>query len=391
MSSADLRATLAAIAEGAAAREANDENPFAAMELARVARIGAVRLPVALGGRGFSIRQLFATVIDLAEADPAVAHILRVHYWFAEAELLRAGSTETPWIAELARGAIFGNALSELGAAAVGSLKFKTTLTPDATGYRLTGTKYYCTGTLFADWVNVFAAKDETTLAAVVVPTNRPGITMLDDWDGMGVRNTGSGTTIFENVEVRTEELLGTLRLDVAGPPSYEYAFLQLYLQAIMAGVMRNVVTDAIAVLKGRDRSFSHAPSARPADDPLLQQVLGQLSAMAFAAESTVLAATDALDAVAASVTAGVPDAELTTLASLRAAQAKTHVDEISLRASSLMFEVGGASAASRKKNLDRHWRAIRTLTLHNPTLYKAQAIGQHLLTGAPFPANGYF
>lgn len=389
--SRDLGATLAAIAQGAAAREANDENPFAAMDLVRAARIGAVRLPVAQGGRGFSIRRLFATVIDLAEADPAVAHIVRVHYWFVEEELRRAGGAETPWIAEIARGAIFGNAVSELGAAAVGSLKFKTALTPDGAGYRMSGTKYYCTGSLFADWISVFAAKDENTLAAVVVPADRPGITMLDDWDGMGVRNTGSGTTVFENVEVRAAELLGTVRLDVAGAPSYEYAFLQLYLQAIMAGIMRSVVADAIALIKGRERSFSHAPTARPAEDPLLQLVVGQLSAMAFAAESTVLAAADALDAVAASVTAGVPDAELTTLASLRAAQAKTHVDEIATRAAALMFEVGGASAASRKKNLDRHWRAIRTLTLHNPTLYKAQAIGQHLLSGAPFPANGYF
>lgn len=389
--STDLRATLAAIAEGAAAREAADENPFGAMDMVRAARIGAVRLPVALGGRGFSIRKLFAMVIDLAEADPAVAHIVRVHYWFVEEELRRCGGAETFWTAELARGAIFGNAVSELGGAAVGSLRFKTALTPDGTGYRMSGTKYYCTGSLFADWISVFAAKDENTLAAVVVPAKRAGITMIDDWDGMGVRNTGSGTTVFDQVEVRAEELLGTVRLDVAGTPSYEYAFLQLYLQAIMAGIMRHVVADAVGLIRGRERSFSHAPAARPAEDPLLQQVVGQLSALAFTAESTVLAAAESLDAVAASVKAGVPDAALTTRASLRAAQAKVHVDEIATRAAALMFEVGGASAASRKKNLDRHWRAIRTLTLHNPTLYKAQAIGQHLISGAPFLANGYF
>ena len=75
----------------------------------------------------------------------------------------------------------------------------------------------------------------------------------------------------------------------------------------------------------------------------------------------------------------------------LRAAEAKVHVDAIALKASSHLFEVGSASAASRAKNLDRHWRAIRTLTLHNPTLYKAQAIGKYRVNQEPFPVNAYF
>ena len=118
---------------------------------------------------------------------------------------------------------------------------------------------------------------------------------------------------------------------------------------------------------------------------------MGELSAAAFAAESIVLAAADSIDAAAASVVNGVPDATLAQQAMQRAAQAKVHVDAIALRASSHLFEVGSASAASRQKNLDRHWRAIRTLTLHNPTLYKAQAVGKYLINKVPFPVNAYF
>ena len=33
-----------------------------------------------------------------------------------------------------------------------------------------------------------------------------------------------------------------------------------------------------------------------------------------------------------------------------------------------------------RQRNLDRHWRNIRTITLHNPVAYKARVIGQNLL-----------
>ncbi|NED68239.1 acyl-CoA dehydrogenase, partial [Streptomyces sp. SID10244] len=61
------------------------------------------------------------------------------------------------------------------------------------------------------------------------------------------------------------------------------------------------------------------------------------------------------------------------------------------LRAATDLFDIGGASSASRSKNLDRHWRNIRTVTLHNPTSYKAIALGDRLVNGTPLPANGYF
>jgi alkylation response protein AidB-like acyl-CoA dehydrogenase len=391
-SPAALAAAIRRIGHGAAERELKDENPFPGVDLVRESRLGALRVPVEFGGAGFSIRQLFATLIDLAEADPTVAHILRTHYWFVEERLrMTDAAAAARWLAEVAGGAIFGNASSELGPAAVGSLRFKTTITPENGAYRLSGTKYYSTGTLFSDWVNVWAAKGDNTLVSLVVPTARAGVRVLDDWDGIGLRNTGSGTTVFDRVSVQADELLTEVRLDLPAQPTFEFAFLQLYLHAIIAGILRTVVTDAIGLLRSRERSFSHAPAPEPAQDPILQQVVGQLSAAAFAAESTVLAAADSLDAAYRSLHNGIPDAALTQQASLHAAQVKVQVDELALRASTLLFEVGSASAASARKNLDRHWRAIRTLSLHNPTLYKAQAIGKLLILGEQLPANAYF
>lgn len=387
-----VRETLAEIARGANQRDLTDENPFGAMKLVREARLGALRLSPAEGGYGMSIRQLFAAVMDIAEADPVVAHILRVHYWFAE-ERLRSKDTavRSRWLAEIANGRLFGNALTELGGAAIGSLQFKTAITPDGDGYRLNGTKFYCTGTLFSDYINVFAARGDNTIVSLVVPTHAAGIEIVDDWDGMGARKTGSGTTNFKNVRVETKDILLELDRDKPSPPTFEFAYLQLYLQAVMAGIMRSVVSDAINVMKTRDRSFSHAPAPRPVDDPFLQQVVGELAASAFAAESTILIAAEALEDARASVQDGVPDARLSQRASLCSAQAKIHIDRVAAKVADQLFDVGGASSASRKKNLDRHWRAIRTLTLHNPTTYKAQYVGRHLIHGEDFPTNAYF
>ncbi|WP_198141654.1 hypothetical protein [Micromonospora sp. ATCC 39149] len=50
--------------------------------------------------------------------------------------------------------------------------------------------------------------------------------------------------------------------------------------------------------------------------------------------------------------------------------------------ATSRIFEFTGARATVRATGLDRFWRDARTLTLHDPVAYKAQELGDYLLTG---------
>ena len=52
------------------------------------------------------------------------------------------------------------------------------------------------------------------------------------------------------------------------------------------------------------------------------------------------------------------------------------------LEAATLVFEVGGASATSETRRLDRHWRNARTAASHNPAIHREAAIGDHLLNG---------
>lgn len=162
---------------------------------------------------------------------------------------------------------------------------------------------------------------------------------------------------------------------------------------SLVFSVLASVVDDGVALLRSRsrDRSFSHAPTERPTDDPLLQRLLGELASTAYIAKAAVLDAADAIGAATASMRDGVPDAELAAQAQLKAAKVKVHLDDVAPEAATRLLELGGASAASRKRNLDRHWRNIRTITLHNPVAYKARAIGQNLLHGTPVPGNAYF
>ena len=387
--SSDLQQLFDHIAQGEAEREHDRVLPYDIIELIRRSRIGALRIPKADGGGGSTVRELLTTVIRLAEADANVAHILRNHYSVVERLLASPPSAQNrKWRDDVAAGAIIGLATTELGSSQVGDIAPATIVTPDGDGYRLNGTKYYSTGTLYADYVLVRVADANEALATTIVPVKREGIELVDDWDGSGQRLTGSGTTHFHNVRVEAAELIFD-QPNIGYGAAYQNTFAQLYLTAINAGIAAAILRDASDLVRRRARSFYYAPTLRPREDPILQQTIGQIASNAFAAEATVLAAADALD-----VSSNAPDREDTKPAldaALASSKAKIVVDELAIRSGSLLFDAGGASATKKSDNLDRHWRNARTLSSHNPVTYKAQAIGAYEVNGTPLPAKGFF
>jgi alkylation response protein AidB-like acyl-CoA dehydrogenase len=398
--SAELAQVIADIGAQAKQCKRAGEDIFAAIDLVRGSRLGAVRVPRAEGGGGWTVREYFSMLIDLADADADVAHILRSHYWFVE-ERMRAANpaVRERWVARVVAGDIFGNAITELGGgAAVGTWLFETKLTPHGDAYVLHGKKYYCTGSRYSDWVLVWAADPSGAATTAVVPVNREGVNFDDDWDGIGQRLTGSGSGSFDHVRVEPDEVLmatvetaGTTGQQSKSDPYLVGQFVQLILTAIIVGIMRSAVTDACATVRKRGRTYSHGSAEKAKDDPLLQHVVGQIASYTFAAEAAVLAAADAQDRALASIAQGAADFALTHRASLAAAQAKVIVDELAPRVGTMLFDVGGSSAITQREDLDRHWRNARTIASHNPTSYKARAIGDWLINATELPNNGFF
>ncbi|MCP3398882.1 MULTISPECIES: acyl-CoA dehydrogenase [unclassified Bradyrhizobium] len=391
--SPELEALLNQIADGASARERDRVLPFDVIDLIRRGRLGALRLPIAAGGAGSTIRDLFAFVIRLGEADANVAHILRNHFSVVE-RLVRTPKDDQSreWQKAVAEGAIIGLATTELESPRVGNVTPGTTFTPDGSGdFLLNGTKYYSTGTLYSDFVLVRAADPSGATSATIVPIKREGIELVDDWDGLGQRLTATGTTHFRNVRIKRQEVVFDTRDGGYGVP-YSNTFAQLFLTAIVAGIARATLRDATALVRSRKRTFYYAPTEIPTDDPLLQQTVGQIASGAFAAETVVLAAAEALDVATDAFDAGASNAtEAAHTAALLSAKAKIIADDFAIRGGSLLFDVGGASATKKVTNFDRHWRNARTLSSHNPTTYKARSIGEHEINGTPLPAKGFF
>lgn len=392
--SADRESVLADIAADAVTRERAGVDPHAQVRL--LADTGYTALTLDAGQTpGADMVEFFDFLIDLARADPIVALILRSHFWFVEqVRRLPDGAVRDRWTAEIAAGKIVGNATSERTGSA-GAKDFRTELRPIDGGWMCHGAKFYSTGTAFADWVSVSAiirgGSTADRCARVVLPVDREGITIIDDWDGIGQHRTGTGSTVLRDVLVTRDDVLEFTDVTGEGPVAADGPFLQLYLQALITGILLSVNDDAVALVQSRSRTFDHAPSASPRQDPVLLKTLGEIDAAAHVSRSAVLAAAGEIETAYAPARRGDVDAERFTRASVAAARVKIHVDSIALSAAAALFDLGGASAASRARNLDRHWRNIRTITLHNPTSYKAIALGDRLVNNTPLPANGYF
>jgi len=381
------------MAEGASESDALIEPRLDVLDRIRQLRLGAVRVPVEQGGSGWTLAELFAFVIRMAASDPNITHVIRNHYAFVESQLgLEPGEQRTRWLGEITAGKLIGSASGE-ATISIGSKRFGTVLAPDGDGFLLSGTKMYCTGSPYADWITVLALTPDERIVTIVVPREREGLVCDDDWDGIGQRLSGTCTVHLDRVRVNPDEVLGARSSGSApaGNHSAVGSFFQLYLTGIVAGITQNAADDAATMLRSRGRTFTHAPTETAPTDPHLLAMVGTLAASAFAARATVMAAVTLLDRALASRVLGIPDQGLAEAAAVAAAEAKIVVDRLGVEAGSHLYDVAGASATRRPLNLDRHWRNARTLASHNPPIYKAQAIGDLMVNAVPLPTNGYF
>lgn len=375
---ARFRPVFARIAEGAVDRELHRHLAHEPIAWLKEAGFGAVRVPAEFGGSGATVTQLFRLLVELGEADSNLPQILRAHFGLLEERLHDAGSpARERWLKRIGAGAIIGNATTEIGGGALGAVG--TVLTGDGPAWEAHGTKHYSTGSLYADWIAVLARRGEEEQGFALVRADAPGVDRIDDWDGFGQRLTGSGTTVLAGAQVRPEDVFWFADRG----PSYMIAFYQLFHLATLSGIGRAIVRDATAYVRDRKRVFSHGSGSSPAEDPLVQQVVGRLSGLAFAAEATTLAAVARLESVNALRAAGEVPQEEFDAAEIAASQAHITVADTVLRAANLLFETGGASAVQRTRALDRHWRNARTLAVHNPVIYKERVVGDHLVNQA--------
>lgn len=370
------------IRDGSAERDQTRTLPFE--ELRRLADLGfgAVRVPVEFGGFGASLGELFELIMDLGAADPNVAQALRGHFGFVERLHLTGQADAGLWFARIAQGALIGNAQAERNS----ETAIHTVLTPDGAGWLLNGDKYYTTGTIYADWTWLNAGIDGRN-TGVIVSTRAAGVNIVDDWDGFGQKLSGSGTTRFDDVAVSAEQVY-PLADDPAHLSVDNRIVLHLILHATMAGIGQALLRDAVEYVRGRTRTFGVAGTSEPRNDAPVQLAVGELASLVFGAEAVVRNVVRELEQERAAAP-GTEEDRLERYSRLHVLQfeAQQVVIRSVLEAANTLFEVGGASAVSAGRGLDRHWRNARTIASHNPAMLRQRAIGDYYLNGtAPEP-----
>lgn len=371
------------IRDTALQRERSRELGRDAIQWLKEARFGALRVPVEHGGDGATLPQLFQLLIELAEADSNIAQALRGHFAFVEDRLNapRDAANEV-WLRRFADGDLAGNAWTEVGDVAIGDVI--TRVSQKDGRWVVNGRKFYSTGSIFADWIDLYARRDGDNLDVIAaVPARQSGVTHHDDWDGFGQRTTGSGTSVYENAEVAAENIF-----PFADRFKYQTAFYQLFHLATLAGIARAITRDAGSEVRERRRIFSTGNAPAVAQDVQVQQVVGEVSAAAYAAEATAVRAAFAAQRAYDAHWSGTPEEEkqANIEAELESAQGQVVISELVLRAATQFFNALSASAASTGKALDRHWRNARTVASHNPIIYKARIVGDWEINGTEPP-----
>lgn len=395
---ADALAVADALATELAAGSAERERTGVSLEpqLRLVAESGllSISTPVAHGGPGLPASTVVEVLRRLSRGDGAVGQLLLSHFVVTQAISGLGDLQPAPRIyADVLAGAQIGNATAERGTRT--ALDRATTVTQRSDGtWVLDGTKYYATGALGATWIAVAAAIADRPgeTATVFVRPDQPGVTLnLEAWSAFGQRGTASGEVRLNGVIVEPELVIeeGAAPDPVTGPPTVLGAFDQALHAAVDIGIARAALEDGAEFVRTKARPWKEAVAAgieRADQEPHVVRRFGELTARLYALEALLARGTSIVDD-------GYAEAELSRAtaaeATLTVAAAKALAQEFAVEIASGVFELAGASATDTSVNLDRHWRNVRTHSLHDPARWKYVHLGNHTLHGTNPPRLG--
>jgi alkylation response protein AidB-like acyl-CoA dehydrogenase len=227
----------------------------------------------------------------------------------------------------VAEGAVYSQPFSEGGAAAAGVIAFGTEARPVAGGFLVSGKKIFASLSGAADYYGVLCtergegetASRRNTLY-LAVPANAPGVSVVGDWDPLGMRGTVSRTLLMKDAFVAEDEMLMPRGVYFRAATSWPHMFLTLsptymglaqaaydftiaYLRGEVAGIApvkrRMFPTKQIAVAEMRialeqTKALWFQAIAEARANPTAEQVL-----RAYAAQFTVMENSNALAAKA--------------------------------------------------------------------------------------------
>ena len=357
--------------ENAAQRDTLGGTPKHERDLIRKSGLLKVLIPQEFGGLGGTWTDVVRIVRIFSKYDSSLAHVYGYHFInLITSHLWGNEKQQQYYYRETAENNLFwGNAFN------MTDLKLHAQKQQDH--FVLNGLKTFCTGSVDSDYLIVSAVYEgQDGLFIAVIPTDRDGVKVNEDWNNFGQRQTDSGTVTFTNVWVNKEEVLQN------GFDANDFAKLRLnmahfILNHLFLGIMEGAFEEAKKYTSTKTRP--RTPGVESAiDDPSIQRNYGEIYVQIEAARLLV-EKTDVLfqnlwdkgEEITAEERNELERAVFT---------AKVFTTKAGLDITSRIFEVMGSRATASQYGFDRFWRNMRTMTLHGPVDTVIQDLGNRIL-----------
>ncbi|REJ13935.1 MAG: monooxygenase [Bacillaceae bacterium] len=345
-------------------------------DLLRKSGLLSLIIPKSLGGLGKDWKAVLQITRELAKVDGSLAHLFGYHFLcLTSVHLFGSPQQKEKYYKETAENNLFwGNTYNPLDE----SLLVKR----EGDQLKLIGKKSFCSGAKDSDRLLISAkSPNQDRPVIAVIPTNRTGIIINDDWDSFGQRQTDSGTVVFQDVLLKEEEILNFYEQEPESFfPTIRTHTAQTILVHVLLGIAEGAFEEAKNYTKNITRPWLTSKVDQATSDPYTIRQYGDLYVQLKAAAALAQDASNALQE------AWDKERALTEQergeCGIIIATAKIATAKAALEVTSRMFEVMGARATLGKYRFDRFWRNVRTHTLHDPIEYKIRDIGEWALNG---------
>ncbi|MGL4287728.1 MAG: acyl-CoA dehydrogenase family protein [Phreatobacter sp.] len=345
-------------ARTAAHHDATGAFPFDNIERLRQANLPGLVTAREFGGREAGLAQALAVVNTIAQGEPSTALVLAQQYLF-HSQLRRNPRWSEAMRAKVARSAVVDGAFAnnfrvepDLGTPVRGGMPATIARKVDG-GWSISGHKIFSTGSPVLTWNAIWARTDEATprVGTFLVPRGTPGLTIVETWDHLGMRASGSHDAILDNAVVPDDHAVD-IRLPAAWAEAdpAAAAWPALLFATVYDGVARAARDWLITFLKTRAPANLGAPLASL---PRMQEAVGEIDAL-LQANRLLLGLADRVDQGAA------PPPHESFLA-------KYTINANSIAAVQKAVEISGNPGLTRGNPLERHLRDVLCSRVHSP------------------------
>ncbi len=254
-------------------------------------------------------------------------------------------------------------------------------------GYRVSGRWPFASGSPFATWLGGMSFVCDSGGAPVLDAAGQPQrllaiwpadqARLIDTWDGLGLRGTGSGDFEVSDLFVPDDQV----NPGFYGPPAYDRALFRIK-EMPEVGHGAHALGIASAALE----AFVAAVNAKPVPGSARHTAMGHMQAhqIAFARADAQVRAARALlhETVRAAFADASAGPELSLELRVRLREANIFAVRSAREAVGLIFEMAGSSAVYRGRPIERAFRDINTAAAHTNYVDTAYAaIGSYYLT----------